>query len=121
MNLRSSFTLIELLIVLAIVTILSVVVIVTLNPAELLRQSRDSNRLSDLATLNSALGMYNTDIGGSMGSSSVVYISIPDTTSTLTFQLSTALESVKYQSLMTADGGGSNVAYEAGTVSGLNL
>ncbi|KKW47096.1 MAG: hypothetical protein UY99_C0042G0007, partial [Parcubacteria group bacterium GW2011_GWA1_59_11] len=43
---RSSFTLIELLVVIAIVAILSAVVIITLNPAELLKQSRDSNRLS---------------------------------------------------------------------------
>jgi prepilin-type N-terminal cleavage/methylation domain-containing protein len=82
MNLRSSFTLIELLIVLAIVAILSVVVILTLNPAELLKQARDSNRLSDLSTLNSALGVFNTDVaGGFMGTSSIVYVSIPDTTS----------------------------------------
>jgi prepilin-type N-terminal cleavage/methylation domain-containing protein len=81
MNLRSSFTLIELLVVLAIVAILSVVVIVTLNPAELLRQSRDSNRLSDLSTLNSALGDYNVDVGGSMGNPNTIYVSIPDTSS----------------------------------------
>ncbi|HEY4526144.1 MAG TPA: prepilin-type N-terminal cleavage/methylation domain-containing protein, partial [Candidatus Paceibacterota bacterium] len=49
---RSSFTLIELLIVIAIVAILSTVVIITLNPAELLRQSRDSVRLSDLSLMN---------------------------------------------------------------------
>ncbi|HEY4525527.1 MAG TPA: prepilin-type N-terminal cleavage/methylation domain-containing protein, partial [Candidatus Paceibacterota bacterium] len=49
---RKSFTLIELLIVIAIVAILSTVVIITLNPAELLRQSRDSVRLSDLSLMN---------------------------------------------------------------------
>lgn len=81
---RDSFTLIELLVVLAIVAILSVVVILTLNPAELLKQSRDSTRLSDISTLNTALSTFNTDvIGGFMGTSSyVLYISIPDTTST---------------------------------------
>jgi prepilin-type N-terminal cleavage/methylation domain-containing protein len=55
------FTLIELLVVIAIVAILSVVVILTLNPAELLRQSRDSNRISDMSTLRSALSLYLTD------------------------------------------------------------
>src|SRR3989344_7243982 len=81
-NLRS-FTLIELLVVLAIVAILSVVVIMTLNPSELLKQARDSNRLSDLSTLNTALSAYSADVnGGFMGTSSVVYVSIPDTTST---------------------------------------
>ena len=56
------FTLIELLIVIAIVAILSVVVILTLNPAELLKQTRDSNRISDLSTLKSALSLYLADV-----------------------------------------------------------
>src|SRR5512140_2567136 len=80
---RKSFTLIELLIVLALVAILSVVVILTLNPSELIKQARDSTRLSDLSTLNTALGAYNADVNnGFMGTSTVVYVSIPDTTST---------------------------------------
>jgi prepilin-type N-terminal cleavage/methylation domain-containing protein len=80
---RKSFTLIELLVVLALVAILSVVVVVTLNPAELLRQARDSNRLSDLATINTALNLFSTDVtGGFMGTSTVIYVSIPDTSPT---------------------------------------
>ncbi len=82
-DLRNSFTLIELLVVLAIVAILSVVVIMTLNPSELLKQARDSNRLSDLSTLNTALSAYSADVsGGFMGTSSIVYVSIPDTSPT---------------------------------------
>jgi len=85
---RSAFTLIELLVVIAIIAILAVVVILTLNPAELLRQSRDSSRLSDLATLTSAINLYNTDQSGSpgfsLGSSSVTYVSIPDPAATTT-------------------------------------
>ena len=75
-----SFTLIELLVVLALVAILSVVVILTLNPAELLKQARDSNRLSDLATINTALNLFSTDvIGGFMGTSTIVYTSLVNT------------------------------------------
>jgi type IV pilus assembly protein PilA len=59
---RSGFTLIELLVVIAIIAILSVVVILTLNPAELLRQARDSNRVSDMATLKSALSLFEADV-----------------------------------------------------------
>ena len=59
---QKGFTLIELLVVIAIIAILAVVVVLTLNPAELLRQSRDSNRLSDFATLKSALGLYAADV-----------------------------------------------------------
>ena len=87
-SLRSAFTLIELLVVIAIIAILAVVVVLTLNPAELLRQSRDSNRISDMAALNSVLGLYNTDQSGVsgffLGSSSVVYVSIPDPAATTT-------------------------------------
>jgi prepilin-type N-terminal cleavage/methylation domain-containing protein len=59
---RRGFTLIELLVVIAIIAILAVVVVLTLNPAELLRQARDSNRLSDFATMKSALGLYAQDV-----------------------------------------------------------
>lgn len=81
---RSAFTLIELLVVIAIIAILSVVVILTLNPAELLRQSRDSNRLSDMATINQAVGIYAEDVGGNTGSSNMIYVSIPDPLATST-------------------------------------
>jgi type II secretory pathway pseudopilin PulG len=81
---RSAFTVIELLVVIAMIAILSIVVILTLNPAALLQQSRDSNRVSDMSTLNTALGVYLAQGGSSLGSSSVVYVSIPDPTATTT-------------------------------------
>jgi len=79
-----AFTLIELLVVIAILAVLAVAVTLILNPAELIRQGRDSTRLSDLATINKALGLYQTDQAGtgSFGTSTMVYISLPDTTST---------------------------------------
>lgn len=65
------FTLIELLVVIAIVAILAAVVIITLNPAELLRQARDSNRVNDLSTLKSAISLYladgNTSLDNALG------------------------------------------------------
>jgi prepilin-type N-terminal cleavage/methylation domain-containing protein len=82
---RKAFTLIELLVVIAIIAILAVVVVLTLNPAEMLRQARDANRLSDLATINSAINLYVTDQSGSsgffLGNASSVYLSLPDTSS----------------------------------------
>lgn len=59
---QKGFTLIELLVVIAIIAILAVVVVLTLNPAQLLAQARDSNRISDFATLKSALALYGTDV-----------------------------------------------------------
>jgi prepilin-type N-terminal cleavage/methylation domain-containing protein len=61
-KIQKGFTLIELLIVIAIIAILAVVVVLTLNPAQLLAQARDSNRISDFATLKSALALYGTDV-----------------------------------------------------------
>lgn len=58
---QKGFTLIELLIVIAIVAVLAVAVVLTINPAELLKQARDSSRISDLAALNSALSLYIAD------------------------------------------------------------
>jgi prepilin-type N-terminal cleavage/methylation domain-containing protein len=54
------FTLLELLIVIAIIAILAVVIIIVLDPAETLRKSRDAQRMSDLSTVKTALGIYTT-------------------------------------------------------------
>ena len=59
---QKGFTLLELLIVISIIAILSVALILVLNPAETLRKSRDTQRISDLATLKTALGIYTTTI-----------------------------------------------------------
>ena len=69
------FTLIELLVVIAILVVLSVVVILTLNPAELLRQARDSTRLSDMATMKSAVALYLADVAQpTLGDSTRCYV-----------------------------------------------
>jgi len=81
---EKSFTLIELLIVIAIIAVLAVVVVLVLNPGQLLMQARDSNRLSDMKTLNQAITLYSEDVGGSLGTSSTTYVSIPDPAATST-------------------------------------
>ncbi len=54
------FTLLELLIVISVIAVLAVILVVVLNPVETLKKSRDSQRISDLNTLKSALGLYLT-------------------------------------------------------------
>ena len=82
----SGFTLIELLVVIGIIAILAVVLVSILNPAELLRQARDSTRLSDMANLTSALSLFIADTGGtgSLGTVSTAYVSIADPAATST-------------------------------------
>jgi prepilin-type N-terminal cleavage/methylation domain-containing protein len=57
---KEGFTLLELLIVITIIAILSVALVFVLNPAETLAKSRDTQRMSDLSTLKTALGIYLT-------------------------------------------------------------
>ncbi|MEE8131888.1 MAG: type II secretion system protein [Candidatus Paceibacterota bacterium] len=74
---KKGFTLLELLIVIGILAILAATTVLVLNPAELLKQARDSQRISDLATLNSALGMYVTDVSSpALGSDTLCYVNV---------------------------------------------
>lgn len=83
MRANSSFTLIELLVVIAILAILSVVIVLVINPGDLIRQSRDTNRLTDLNNLNKAVAVFRiANPNDFIGTSSIVYVSVPDSTST---------------------------------------
>jgi len=57
---KGGFTLLELLIVVSIIAILSVALVLVLDPSETLKKSRDSQRISDLSTMKTALGIYTT-------------------------------------------------------------
>lgn len=77
---KDSFTLIELLVVIAILAILSVTVVLVVNPADLLKQSRDTNRLTDLNNLNKTLAVFDvTNPDDFIGTSTIVYVSLPVT------------------------------------------
>jgi len=68
---KKGFTLIELLVVIAILALLMSVIIITINPAELLRKARDTKRIADLSSFRTALNMYvaegSTALGGTQG------------------------------------------------------
>ena len=54
---KKGFTLIELLIVIAIVAILAAAVVVVLNPAQLLAQARDGQRIADMDSVRNSVGL----------------------------------------------------------------
>lgn len=54
---KRGFTLVELLVVIAILGVLVGVAYIAINPAEMMKKSRDSKRLSDLATIRKALDL----------------------------------------------------------------
>ena len=57
---KKGFTLLELLIVVSIIAILSIALVFMLNPTETLKKSRDAQRISDLNTVKTALGIMLT-------------------------------------------------------------
>jgi prepilin-type N-terminal cleavage/methylation domain-containing protein len=59
---KKGFTLIELLIVIGILAVLATITVLVLNPAELFRQARDSQRLSDLGSVKGAISLYLTTV-----------------------------------------------------------
>jgi len=58
---QKGFTLIELLVVIAILSVLAVAVVLVINPVQLIKESRDVTRISDLGILNNAIGLYLAD------------------------------------------------------------
>ncbi|MBM3281288.1 MAG: prepilin-type N-terminal cleavage/methylation domain-containing protein [Candidatus Harrisonbacteria bacterium] len=52
---KTGFTLIELLIVIAIIAILATTAVLVLNPSEILKKARDTQRIGDLETVASAI------------------------------------------------------------------
>ncbi|MDD3156429.1 MAG: prepilin-type N-terminal cleavage/methylation domain-containing protein [Candidatus Pacebacteria bacterium] len=55
MKAKHSFTLVELMIVIAILAILSAIVIFTLNPSRLFDNFRDTRRATDISSIHKAI------------------------------------------------------------------
>ncbi|MEK7534560.1 MAG: type II secretion system protein [Patescibacteria group bacterium] len=62
-NPQKAFTLIELLIVIAVLGILAAAIIVAINPVKKINQAKDSNLKSDMGQLVNALQIYFTSTG----------------------------------------------------------
>jgi prepilin-type N-terminal cleavage/methylation domain-containing protein len=87
-----SFTLIELLIVLAIIAILATVLILTIKPGAIFSRARDAKRINDLKNIEKIMDvLYSTDQTFNelnYASPNVVYISLKDDSPTCSFWLS---------------------------------
>jgi prepilin-type N-terminal cleavage/methylation domain-containing protein len=79
-NNSSSFTLIELLIVIAILAILMSVVVIAINPAEILKRARDTQRINDLSNLHELLQLANSEglLTSDICDGTKIYVSLPN-------------------------------------------
>lgn len=77
---KKSFTLVELMIVIAVLAILSAVIVFVLNPAKLFDSAKDTHRMTDIVTIHKAIVFMETwnSAGINYGDPTKVYISIPD-------------------------------------------
>jgi len=73
--LLKGFTLVELIVVVALVSMIASLSLVALNPADIFARSRDSKRLSDLAFLTNAFERYNIDNGVYPDSAAIMRVS----------------------------------------------
>ena len=78
---QPGFSLVELLLVVAIIGISGTAIVMVINPTEILRQSRDGRRVVDLQAIDRALRMYLYDDRFAFGTANIIYTSLPDTQS----------------------------------------
>lgn len=78
-----AFTLVEILIAVAIVGVLGAAAFVAINPSEQFRQTRDTERVADISNLNTLISQKRySHVRRSLGDPQKVYISLPDASST---------------------------------------
>ncbi len=82
-KITKGFTLIELIIVIAIIAILAAAIFVAIDPARRLHESRNARRSSDVATILEAIKTYQADHGGAH------YLSIQNLTDGTYYQIGT--------------------------------
>ena len=81
---ESGFTLVELIIVIAIIAILAAAIFVAIDPARRLHEARNARRSSDIATILDAVKKYQADFEGAH------YINVENMNFNLYYQIGTA-------------------------------
>jgi prepilin-type N-terminal cleavage/methylation domain-containing protein len=116
---KTGFTLVELLIVIGILAILTAAVVVILNPAELLRQARDSQRFSDLDSIKNAVSLYLADVNSGIslsGGTTICYAYAGASTTSFCggrFAVATTVNSTNSSSRVTTGSGWLPVNFSA--------
>jgi prepilin-type N-terminal cleavage/methylation domain-containing protein len=89
---NKSFTLIELIIVLAIISILVTILIATIKPTEILKKTRDSKRIADLKNIEKTIDLLYSTYPNfnelNYASTNIVYISLKDNSPTCSSYIS---------------------------------
>lgn len=119
---KKGFTLLELLIVITILSILTLVVVLFINPVELLKKSRDVQRMSDLATTKAAIVLYlqnsaSNNLGGT--TNCIAGTAADDTVQTSSNQIRTSLLSTTSGYKAGSDPSGGTARYASSTTSTL--
>ena len=80
---NKAFTTIELLITLGILALVSTIVVLIINPVQLVAQSRDAQRISDLKRIDTAIQLSRNSLDETLNETlveaNIVYVSLPDT------------------------------------------
>jgi prepilin-type N-terminal cleavage/methylation domain-containing protein len=81
---KNSFTLVELMIVLAILSTLSGIILFTVKPGVILDEFNDQKRLTEIKAISKSIDYLNTVAMGNLnlGTATTIYLSLPDNTST---------------------------------------
>src|SRR3990167_2531282 len=74
MKIESAFTLLEVLVTIAVISVLATVLVLAINPGEMLRRSKDSRRLSDIGTIRRAVDLALSDDQDMLATAGVIDI-----------------------------------------------
>jgi len=93
MKIESAFTLLEVLVTIAVISVLATVLVVIINPGEMLRRSGDSRRLSDIGTIKRAVDLALADDQDMLATAGIVDI---DTSTDVTNFAGAGIDLSKY-------------------------
>ena len=108
---KKGFTLLELLVTMAVISVMATVLIVIINPVETARRGRDSKRISELGTIKSSIDLALADRQSAPVTTNGNWINL--STSSSANLDGNGLDISKYMPVLSKDPGGTSVHVEA--------